>query len=125
MTFTLGASGDFFNGDSDDISDEDQFDPKLGVKWNPLENTTIRAAAFRVLKRTLITDQTLEPTQVAGFNQSLTTTMERAGATGAAVDQKLLKMLFGGVEDSVQGYEAAGQTLQPGRRAKPTGMRTC
>jgi hypothetical protein len=39
----------------------------MSVKKSP--GTTLRAAAFRVLKRTLITDQTLEPTQVAGFNQ--------------------------------------------------------
>ena len=31
--------------------------------------TTLRAAGSRRLKRTLVTDQTLEPTQVAGFNQ--------------------------------------------------------
>jgi hypothetical protein len=46
-----------------------QFNPKFGVTWNPLAATTVRAAIFRTLKRTLITDQTLEPTQVAGFNQ--------------------------------------------------------
>ena len=63
------GSGDFFNGDSDAEDDTDQFNPKFGVTWNPFTNTTLRAAAFRTLKRTLITDQTLEPTQVAGFNQ--------------------------------------------------------
>jgi outer membrane receptor for ferrienterochelin and colicin len=31
--------------------------------------TTIRAAAFRTTKRTFIADQTLQPTQIAGFNQ--------------------------------------------------------
>ncbi len=55
--------------------------------------------AFRTLKRTLVTDQTLEPTQVAGFNQffdDLTAT--EAWVYGAAVDQKFSESGFGGVE---------------------------
>ena len=39
------------------------------MSWNLKPGTTLRAAGFRTLKRTLVTDQTLEPTQVAGFNQ--------------------------------------------------------
>ena len=54
---------------SSSVEDTNQFNPKFGIIWNPFPGTTVRAAAFRVLKRTLITDQTLEPTQVAGFNQ--------------------------------------------------------
>jgi len=69
LTLTIGGSGDFFDGDSDAEKDKDQFNPKFGITWNPLPNTTLRAAAFRTLKRTLITDQTIEPTQVAGVNQ--------------------------------------------------------
>ena len=66
---SAGTSGDFFDSDSAETPDEDQFNPKFGITWNPVPDTTLRAAAFSVLKRTLITDQTLEPTQVAGFNQ--------------------------------------------------------
>jgi hypothetical protein len=72
LTFTLGGSFDDFDTDSDtSISggDQDQFNPKFGITWNPFPFLTLRGAAFRVFKRTLITDQTLEPTQVAGFNQ--------------------------------------------------------
>ena len=69
VTFTLGISGDFTDGASPDVSGIHQFNPKFGVTWNPFPDTTLRAAVFRVLKRTLITNQTLEPTQVAGFNQ--------------------------------------------------------
>jgi hypothetical protein len=52
---------------------------------------------FRTLKRTLITDQTLEPTQVAGFNQffdDLNAT--ESWCYGAAVDQKFSQNLYGG-----------------------------
>jgi outer membrane receptor protein involved in Fe transport len=54
---------------------------------------------FRVLKRTLITDQTLEPTQVAGFNQFFDEPNgTKSWNYGVAVDQKLLKTIYGGAE---------------------------
>lgn len=68
VTMTVGASYD--HADSEFLHEvKDQFNPKFGMIWNPFPHTTIRAAVFRTLKRTLITQQTLEPTQVAGFNQ--------------------------------------------------------
>ena len=66
--------------------------PKIGVTWNPLPGTTVRAASFRVLKRPLISNQTLEPTQVAGFNQfydDIEATESRQ-RFGIAVDQEIL-----------------------------------
>ena len=113
VTFSLGASGDFLDGDSFDVEDQDQFNPKFGVSWNPLPNTTIRAAAFRVLKRTLITDQTLEPTQVAGFNQFFD---DRNGTEswryGGAVEQKFSKNVFGGVEFSKRDLDVLFQDFE-------------
>jgi tetratricopeptide (TPR) repeat protein len=98
VTFTIGGSGDFYHGG---IVNHNQFNPKFGVTWNPFPVTTLRAAIFRVFKRTLITNQTLEPTQVAGFNQFF----DDADATkswryGAAIDQKFFKNLYGGIEYS-------------------------
>jgi hypothetical protein len=103
LTLTIGASGDFFKynekaGDANDL-DTDQFNPKFGIVWNPVPNTTLRGAAFKTLKRTLITDQTLEPTQVAGFNQFF----DDLNATettvyGVAVDQKFSQSVYGGAE---------------------------
>jgi outer membrane receptor protein involved in Fe transport len=96
VTWTIGASGDFFAGG---IVDRDQFNPKVGVTWNPLPDTTIRAAAFRVLKRLLINDQTLEPTQVAGFNQFFDDAEgTRAWNYGVAVDRKFSPKAYGGME---------------------------
>ena len=99
LTITVGASGDFFEADDELVEDEDQFNPKFGATWDLDSGTTLRAAAFRVLKRTLITDQTLEPTQVAGFNQFF----DELNATdywryGGAIDQKFSDKIFGGVE---------------------------
>jgi tetratricopeptide (TPR) repeat protein len=101
VTITVGGSGDFFHTDSATIESRGQFNPKFGVTWNLFPNTTLRVAVFRVLKRTLITDQTLEPTQVAGFNQFF----DDINATdswryGGAIDQKFSPTLFGGLEVS-------------------------
>jgi hypothetical protein len=61
--------------------------------------TTLRGAVFRTFKRTLITDQTLEPTQVAGFNQFFDDfNGTEAWVYGAAVDQKFSQSLFAGAE---------------------------
>ena len=99
--FTLGVSADFLNGDSLEIDGKNQVNPKFGVEWNPMPNTTVRAAAFRVLKRTLVTDQTLEPTQVAGFNQFFD---DLNGASawryGVGIDQKFARDVFAGAEFS-------------------------
>ncbi|NOT84823.1 MAG: tetratricopeptide repeat protein, partial [Methylococcaceae bacterium] len=43
--------------------------PKFGIVWNPSLSTTFRAAVFRSMNITRTSNQTIEPTQVAGFNQ--------------------------------------------------------
>jgi tetratricopeptide (TPR) repeat protein len=104
-TFTIGASGDFLNDAKDTkgvTPERNQFNPKLGVAWNPLPDTTLRAAAFRVLTKTLpLTQQTLEPTQVAGFNQFFDDLQGTASwRYGFGVDQKFTADLSGGAEAS-------------------------
>jgi tetratricopeptide (TPR) repeat protein len=101
VTLTVGFSADFLRGASDVVphGDKDQFNPKFGITWEPIPGTTLRAAAFRVLKRTLISDQTLEPTQVAGFNQFYDdVSATEAWRYGGAIDQKFTQNIFGGVE---------------------------
>jgi outer membrane receptor protein involved in Fe transport len=98
VTWTIGGSADFLTGA---IVERDQLNPKFGVTWNLFPATTLRAAAFRVLKRTLIADQTLEPTQVAGFNQFFD---DGEGTDswryGVAIDQKFSVAVYGGMEFS-------------------------
>jgi len=99
VLFTIGASGDFFDTDIPGMKSEKQFNPKFGITWNPFANTTVRGAVFRTLKRTLVTNQTLEPTQVAGFNQFFDDqNATKAWRYGGAVDQKFSKSVYGGVE---------------------------
>ncbi len=101
VTWVLGASGDWYH--DPDYLDTDQFNPKFGVMWNLNPETTLRAAAFRTLKRTLLTNATLEPTQVAGFNQFYDDfNGVDAWKYGVAADRKILKNLFGGVEASMR-----------------------
>jgi Tfp pilus assembly protein PilF len=114
VTWTIGGSADFFEGEVfpgifDNIEEQNQFNPKFGLTWNPLPSTTLRAAIFRTLKRTIITDQTVEPTQVAGFNQFF----DDGDATdawyyGVAVDQKISSKLYTGAEFSQRNLNSKG-----------------
>lgn len=95
VTWTLGASADFFDG----VDDKDQFNPKFGVMWNPVPDTLLRGTVFRTLQRSLISSQTLEPTQVAGFNQFFDDGEGTEVWTyGVAWNQTFTPNLQGGVE---------------------------
>jgi tetratricopeptide (TPR) repeat protein len=103
ITLTLGSSADFFDGA---IIDRDQFNPKVGLTWNPFPATTLRAAVFRVLKRRLISDQTIELTQVAGFNQFFDDVEgTESWRYGGAIDQKLSANIYAGAEFSKRDLE--------------------
>jgi len=107
LTFISGASYDYVQGSpifvlgSNSTNQNNSFNPKFGVLYQLTPDTTIRAAAFHTLKRTLTNDQTIEPTQVAGFNQFYDDFNGAEGwRYGAAVNQKFTKTFFGGVEGS-------------------------
>jgi len=123
LTLTLGASGDLFDETGEFVEaisipglppdpafpvepppvlgEKNQFNPKVGLSWSLASGTTLRAAWFRTLKRTLVTDQTLEPTQVSGFNQFFDDpSATQSEVWGAAIDQKFGRKLFGGAEYS-------------------------
>ena len=120
LTLTVGASGDLFDETGEFTSEfaipglpadpavpiepppvlgeKNQFNPKVGASFNLASGTTLRGAWFRTLKRTLITDQTLEPTQVAGFNQFFDDpSATKSEVWGAAIDQKLGRKAFAGL----------------------------
>ncbi|MGQ0445887.1 MAG: TonB-dependent receptor domain-containing protein [Beijerinckiaceae bacterium] len=106
LTSTLGASFDSF--DDDTLRDFARLNPKIGLTWDATPNTTLRLAAFRVFKRALVADQTLEPTQLAGFNQffdDLNAT--ESWRLGFGIDHKFLPTLYGGMEVSKRDLEVA------------------
>jgi tetratricopeptide (TPR) repeat protein len=100
VTWTLGTSFDSFEGGNSNL-DRDQFNPKFGITWSPFPATKLHAAAFRTFNRTLISNQTLEPTQVAGFNQFFhDREATKAWRYSIGIDQKFSSTASGGVEFS-------------------------
>ncbi len=67
VVWTVGLSYDDY--EIVDRDRKDKFNPKLGVQWQISNKVRLRAAAFKTLKRALVANQTIEPTQIAGFNQ--------------------------------------------------------
>jgi tetratricopeptide (TPR) repeat protein len=66
MVVTVGMSYEDYDEAGIDF---DQFNPKLGLQWNLTDTLKLRAAYFKAIKPALANNRTLEPTQVAGFNQ--------------------------------------------------------
>jgi len=113
VTWTIGGSFDHFKGEI--VHHRDQVSPKFGLTWDVLPGTTLRAAVFKTLKRQLISNQTIEPTQVAGFNQFF----DDANATeawryGVALDQKFSESLYGGIEFSRRETKVPSQRTSGG-----------
>jgi tetratricopeptide (TPR) repeat protein len=101
LIFTAGLSADFLKIAKQ--VDSNQINPKLGLIWNLLPGTTFRGAVFRERGLRLNFNQSIEPTQVAGFNQFF----DDINGTdfwryAAAIDQTFSSYLFGGIEYSVR-----------------------
>ena len=98
VLWTLGLSFDTFDEPAITLR---RLNPKFGVQWSPVDWLRIRGAFFKTVKRSLIVDQTLEPTEVAGFNQFFD---DINGSTttryGVGLDARLMKGLYSGVEIS-------------------------
>ncbi|MDJ0876438.1 MAG: tetratricopeptide repeat protein [Desulfobacterales bacterium] len=96
VMLTLGLSYDSFDNQ---LQNSKRLNPKFGLTWKPVPATTLRFSAYRYFTRTLASDQTIEPTQVAGFNQLYS---DKSGTEvkfyGAALDQSILEGLYLGLE---------------------------
>ncbi|MEA3360358.1 MAG: TonB-dependent receptor [Thermodesulfobacteriota bacterium] len=102
LSLTIGGSGDFLKGESKD-EDCNQFNPKFGLIWSPAPATVLRAAAFRTLQRPILSrqnaDPSIEPTQVAGFNQFFFGAEgDKAWRYGLAVDHGFSYNIYVGAE---------------------------
>ncbi len=120
LSLTIGASADFLEG-SNDVEDHNQINPKFGVMWSPRPDTILRAAAFRTLQRPFFSrqniDPSLEPTQVAGFNQFFFGARgNHAWRYGIGADRTFSEDVYAGAEIS---YQDGGKRFvslgQPGR----------
>jgi predicted Zn-dependent protease len=78
-----------------------QLNPKFGLIWIPIDNLTFRAAIFKTLNRHLVTNQTIEPTQIAGFNQFFDSNNDTSAWRYAfGLDYNPVKSIFMGGEIS-------------------------
>ena len=76
-----------------------EFNPKLGLQWTINDHLALRAAAFKVVRRDFAVDQTIQPTQIAGFNQFFDEiAMTVSKNYGVGVDARFNDRLFGGLE---------------------------
>ncbi|MCU7927113.1 MAG: FecR domain-containing protein [Candidatus Thiodiazotropha sp. (ex Dulcina madagascariensis)] len=96
----LGILGlDYTDIDKGTIITDNQVSPKIGMFWDISKVTTLRFAAFRTLRTEAINDQSIVPTQVAGFNQIFDDLLgTKAWRYGIALDSQVGSHLFGGIE---------------------------
>ncbi|AEJ00139.1 TonB-dependent receptor [Nitrosomonas sp. Is79A3] len=96
---TFGLSYDAFKDGIDYRFDA--FNPKFGLQWNITDALRLRLAWFETVKSALIANQTLEPTQVAGFNQMFDDPNgTRSRRMGVGLDSSFSKNIYGGIEAS-------------------------
>jgi hypothetical protein len=122
LSVLAGLAGEWFELDTTSIDtriDRNELSPKFGIVWSPRAGTTLRAAAFSSVRRPFIRSQTIEPTQVAGFNQFFTgfeqfygdvkgTISERVGV---AIDQAFPRSTFAGAEVTARHLDVPALTL--------------
>jgi len=104
LRLQLGVSSDYIDPEIGiTVNAQEGLSPKVGLLWTPTPATTVRAAYFKALKRRFFASQTIEPTQVAGFNQFYDdfdgTESER---TGVGIDHLFAPTLFAGAEISTR-----------------------
>jgi hypothetical protein len=123
LTLTLGFSVDWYNSLPVGQIDENftLLNPKFGLMWSPDNATTFRAALFRASSIARNATQTIEPTQVAGFNQFFDDVLGTISwRSGIGIDHKFSNKFSTGLEfskrnlDVVQ-YEALYRSEQIGR----------
>ncbi len=98
LTATLGFSYDSYKERDLSIN---QFNPKIGLQWNMADNLKLRLAWIEAVKAPLTANQTIEPTQVSGFNQlydDINGTQSRR--IGIGLDGHYRKRIFSGFEIS-------------------------
>jgi len=68
INLLLGLSYDDIERESPKRTTE-EVNPKLGLTWDVSQALRLRLAAFEAVKRNLVANQTIEPTEIAGFIQ--------------------------------------------------------
>lgn len=107
LELTVGASHDsnerYDNLAGSTVLDESHLNPKLGMVWQALPAVTVRAAYSESTKQTLVTQASLEPTQLAGFTQFHDDFNDtRSRLRGAAIDLQITDDISATVQHRVR-----------------------
>ena len=96
LNLTLGISYDALEDRKLDI---DELSPKVGLKWDISKITSFRTAYIETVKRTLVVQQSIEPTSIVGFNQFYDDRQgSRAKQYGVGLDINFTDDFFSGIE---------------------------
>jgi tetratricopeptide (TPR) repeat protein len=99
LIWTAGVSYDYFQDAEVDLVND--VNAKLGLQWSFTNNLRLRSAYIQTVKRPFIVQQSIEPTQVAGFNQFFDDFAgTEATRYGIGLDAHLTEWLSGGLEAS-------------------------
>jgi hypothetical protein len=95
----IWTGGFAYESINDRSNEYDRLLPKAGMQWNMTDWARLRLSYVQTVKRSLVADQTIEPTQVAGFNQFFD---DANGSIteqeGVALDLTLTKDLYAGFQ---------------------------
>lgn len=97
LIWTVGLS---YQSDENPTLDRNELNPKFGLQWAINDHLSLRAAAFQVVRRSAYAiEQTIEPTQVAGFNQFFDDfVMTVSRNYGLGLNARFSNQLYGGLE---------------------------
>ena len=112
VTWTVGLSYDDLDREGADVN---EVNPKFGVQWDVTDKLRLRGAAFQVVKPIIVANRTIEPTQVAGFNQFFDDVNGTVSQVyGVGVDWQPMKNLFVGAEATWRDYEEVVEEVTVG-----------
>lgn len=98
IVWTVGLSYQTFEI-SQSMIDIERIYPKIGLQWDLTDAIRLRGAFVKNIKRLLAVEQTIEPTQVAGFNQFFDDANgTRTEMFGLALDARPTEAFYAGAE---------------------------
>jgi tetratricopeptide (TPR) repeat protein len=113
VTWTLGMS---YQDYDEDAFSKTRANPKLGVQWDITDALRLRGAYLKVVKPALASNRTLEPTQVAGFNQFIDDSNgTKSTRFGGALDWQITGNVSVGAEATKRNIDTPEFILKGGR----------
>uniref|UniRef100_UPI00211B1D5C tetratricopeptide repeat protein n=1 Tax=Crenothrix polyspora TaxID=360316 RepID=UPI00211B1D5C len=115
ISSTIGVKHSYFNtikGQTD--KPFSRWQPKIGIQWNPIKQIALRFAYSEGIKTSLFSDQTIEPTQIAGFNQLYDDfDGQISSLIGAAIDFNGSKNILSGFQFNQRNIETVSFNNYP------------